>query len=223
MSTKTKVVISVFGIVVIIAVIVLSLVLAFTDTAHNIKSSTLVIDYSSGNINAKVNVNRKDVNLYLAEDGSSSTMVDVEELATYTVTSSDFDTTSDAIDLGAFNNGQYLDITKADTTLVIEVALHGISDAVQVSLGYTDLYEKDDNVKLVVNTSLFTSNNTELKLEKKTAILQNGVWDISNLVNSNVSLTNFGYNKMIIEVEAKVVSFAQESCRFDGKFNLSLT
>ncbi len=223
MSTKAKIVISISGIAFIIAVIVLSLVLAFTSPTIDVESSTLVIDYSAGDIKAKVNVSREDVNSYYSEDDGQSTMDDIEELATYLTSSSSSKVTSDEIDLGKFNNGQYIDITEADTTLIIEVILLNNSDSFKVSLNYTDLYDKDSNVKLVVNASLYTSNNTEMKLDNKVCVLQNGNWDSTNLVDSSISLSNYGYTKMIIEVEAKVVSYAEESVKLDGRFNLTLS
>ena len=59
-------------------------------------------------------------------------------------------------------NGQYIDMTKADTSLIIDVALDSttISGSPIVKLYYADKFKKDYNIKFVISGKIFSDKTS---------------------------------------------------------------
>ena len=226
MSTKTKVVISIIGLCVILAVIAVSIVLALTAPAQNINASSFMIKYTPNGVVANVKVSTKDVNLYSTGSGENGIMENVIERCNYDMTALSSAGESGKFDLGTFNNGQYIDMTKADTSLIIDVALDSttISGSPIVKLYYADNFEKDYNIKFVISGKIFSDKTSlpAIDIPEKTYSISGDNFNNINLFTSSTRLESNGYNKLRLTCTAKIVSYTETSARLDGNFVLSL-
>ncbi len=219
MSTKAKIVISVIAICIILALITISIVLVFTAPTHIVDDSTFVITHRGGTA-ANVTVTREDINLFQSEE-TNSTMIDIEEKVNYSMTNA-ADGTTAGYDLGMFNRGQEMDMSKADTTMTIDVELSDTvsSNSVIVKLNYADMGETDTNVRMVVNATLYSANGDTI-LEQSVLTITDGQWNNNLVFQCPRILSYSGDNRVTIEVKSEVVSYA-EKARLDGQFTLSL-
>lgn len=226
MSTKTKVVISIIGLCVILAVIAVSIVLALTAPAQNINASSFMIKYTPNSVVANVKVSTKDINLYSTGSGENGIMENVIERCNYDITALSSDGESGKFDLGTFNNGQYIDMTKADTSLIIDVALDNTttSGSPIVKLYYADNFEKDYNIKFVISGKIFSDKTSlpAIDIPEKTYSISGDNFNNINLFTSSTRLESNGYNKLRFTCTAKIVSYTETSARLDGNFVLSL-
>ena len=226
MSTKTKVVISIIGLCVILAVIAVSIVLALTAPAQNINASSFMIKYTPNSVVANVKVSTKDINLYSTGSGENGIMENVIERCNYDMTALSSAGESGKFDLGTFNNGQYIDMTKADTSLIIDVALDSttISGSPIVKLYYADNFEKDYNIKFVISGKIFSDKTSlsAIDIPEKTYTISGDNFNNINLFTSSTRLESNGYNKLRLTCTAKIVSYTETSARLDGNFVLSL-
>lgn len=226
MSTRTKLVISIIGICLIIAVVAVSIVLAFTAPAHNIESSSLIIKYTPTKVVANVRVSRQDINLYSTGSGDSGVMESVVDKCDYNIDALSTSGESGRFNLGAFNEGQFIDMAKADTTLLINIALdkNSTSGSPIVKLAYSDKYEADYNIKFVISGKIYSDNAgyTTITIPETVYNINGDNFSNIKLFEASTALSTTGYNKLQLTCTAKIVSYTETSAKLDGDFVLSL-
>ena len=229
MKTKAKILISVVAVCLLIAVVVLSLVLALTAPVHIVDDSSIVVNYSAGSVSAGVKITREDKRLYKSQGEGNSVSTDIGAEHDFYCNLGSTTGTSGSLDLGQFNSGQLIDKTQADTTLTIDVSLNALeySSDTFVKLSYVDGFESDSNVRLVVNAVMYKGTE-ELDLGTSTFYRINDSWNMTDgvIFSTNNPLTKSqGANKYTgvrITVVAELVSFDSFG-KLDGEFTLSLT
>ncbi len=219
MSTRVKIIISVIAVTIILALIAIGIVLVVTSPVHNMKDSTFIIKYQGG-VAGDVKVVMENHNLYLSDE-TNSTMIDKDERVNFAMTSIASGET-DAYDIGMFNKGQLMDISKADTTMTVSVALSDstVSNPMLVKLEYNDTHDTDTNIRLVVS-AVYRSSSSQYAVPAVTYTLNNNVWNTSTIFQGNTILRDSGYTSVDITVIAEIVSYDTEA-RLDGEFTLSM-
>ncbi|MBE5735157.1 MAG: hypothetical protein E7361_01765 [Clostridiales bacterium] len=219
MSTKTKIVISIIALCIILALIAISIVLVLTAPVHVVDDSTFVVKYQGGVV-ADVEVEMEDHNLYKSDE-TNSTMIDIEKVVDFTMTDNTAGE-SETYNLGMFNKGQLMDITKADTIMRITVSMADdhTSNPILVKLAYNDTGVADSNVRLVVSAVL-NSSTSQMHIEENVVEIGDAGWDNIDLFQSSKILRYSQYDSITITVKAQVVSYA-DGVRLDGGFALSL-
>ncbi len=226
MSNRAKIIVSVLAICILLAIVAISIVIVLTEPAHIVDDSSFVIEYTNGSVVADVKVTKKETNLYYTDDKTNAEMDSVEELFEFKSNISDTNGVTRKYNIGKFNRGQYIDISEADTTLVIEIELDKsvVSADTDVILTYVDSGELDTNIRFVITATMSSTYNTHLEdvvLDPVEINMVDGSWTNSKLFDSDTTLKTKGYNKLTLSVKSEVVRY-EGIARLDGEFKLSL-